>query len=334
MTDAPRSLSTLADTLERAATADLASTHARRRRHRRTAAADRCGPTDAAGAATWGYPHFGDAGWRHGAHGAAGLPSWTMDVPGIPRPVLVVLIAAAVVLLAGGASWAVALATHHTETRTRTIPATPTVEIEGERGDIVVVGRDRGDIRLITKESRSIFGRPEVKVDVRDGKLRLDGNCSEFEIWGADGGCSVNYRLEIPRDTDVRLRARSGDVSAEDLGGSADLQTSSGDVDAVGILGALRLKTSSGDVGVDASSKDIDARSTSGDVHVFARDATRVRAQTSSGDVHVSVPDRTYAVHTRADSGDEHIDVSQNADAPRRIDASTTSGDVHVEPDG
>ena len=38
MTIAPRSLSTLGDALQRAATADLASTHARRRRRRRTVA--------------------------------------------------------------------------------------------------------------------------------------------------------------------------------------------------------------------------------------------------------------------------------------------------------
>jgi uncharacterized membrane protein len=257
-----------------------------------------------------------------------------MDVPGISRPVLVVLIAAAVVLLAGGASWALSFATHHTETHARTIPATPTIEIEGHSGDIVVVGTDRSDIRLITKESRSIFGRPDVNVDVSGGRLRLDGSCSEFEIWGADGGCSVDYRLEVPRDTDVRLLTRSGDVSAEDLGGSADLQTSSGDVDAFGVLGTLRLQTSSGDVDVDASSKDIDAQTTSGDVHVRARDATRVRAQTTSGDVHVSVPDRTYAVQAQAASGDENVDVSTDARAPRRINAQTISGDVHVDRDG
>jgi hypothetical protein len=257
-----------------------------------------------------------------------------MDVPGISRPVLVVLIAVAVLLLAAGGSWALSWVTHHTGTHTRTIAAASTIEIDGRRGDIVVVGSDRSDIRLITKESRSIFGRPQVDVDVSGGRLRLDGSCSEFELWGADGGCSVSYRLEVPRATDVRLLTRSGDVSAEDLGGSADLQTNSGDLDAFGVIGTLRLHTSSGDVDVDSSSTDIDAQTTSGDVHVRARDATRVRAQTTSGDVHVSVPDRTYAVQTRAASGDEHVDVRQDADAPRRIDASTTSGDVHVSRDG
>jgi DUF4097 and DUF4098 domain-containing protein YvlB len=257
-----------------------------------------------------------------------------MDVPGISRPVLVTLIAVAVLLLAGGGSWALSWATRHTETHTRTIPAASTIEIEGESGDIVVVGSDRSDVLLTTKESRSIFGRPHSHIDTGGGRLRLDGGCSEFEIWGADGGCSVNYRLEVPRATTVHLVARSGDVSAEDLGGDADLQTRSGDVDAVRVFGTLRLQTRSGDVDADSSSTDIDASSTSGDVDVRARNATRVRAQTTSGDVHVSVPDRAYAVRTRAVSGDEHVDVHVDDSAPRSIDASTTSGDVHVDRDG
>jgi hypothetical protein len=248
--------------------------------------------------------------------------------------VLAALIVVALVLLACGGSWVLSWATRHTETHTRTIAAASTIEIEGQSGDIVVVGSDRSDVLLTTKESRSVFGRPHSHVDVGGGRLRLDGGCSEFEIWGSDGGCSVNYRLEVPRATTVHLVARSGDVSAEDLGGDADLRTRSGDVDAFGVLGTLRLQTRSGDVDADSSSADIDASSTSGDIDVRARNAARVRAQTTSGDVHVRVPDRTYAVRTRATSGDEHVDVRKDDSAPRSIDASTTSGDVHVSRDG
>jgi DUF4097 and DUF4098 domain-containing protein YvlB len=257
-----------------------------------------------------------------------------MDVPGIPRPVLVVLITAAVVLLAGGASWAVSWLTRETETHTQTLAAASSIEIEGHSGDIRVVGSDRSDVRLTTTKHRSIFGRPHVRASYSEGRLRLDGSCSEFEIWGADGGCSVSYRLEVPRDVAVRLATHSGDVSAEDLRGDADLQTRSGDVDVDGVLGKLRLQTRSGDVDVDSSSTDIDADTRSGDVDVRARNATRVRAQTSSGDVHVSVPDRTYAVQAQAASGDENVDVRTDARAPRSIDAHTSSGDVHVSPDG
>jgi DUF4097 and DUF4098 domain-containing protein YvlB len=254
-----------------------------------------------------------------------------MDVPGISRPVLVVLIAVAVLLFAAGASWAVSWLTRETETRTQTLAAASSIEIEGDSGDIRVVGSDRSDIRLTTKQHRSIFGRPHLRASYSDGRLVLEGDCAEIELWG---GCGVSYRLEVPRDVAVHLSTHSGDVSAEDLRGDADLLTRSGDVDVDDVLGKLRLQTRSGDVDVDSASPDIDADTRSGDVHVRARNPTRVRAQTSSGDVHVSVPDRTYAVQAEAASGDENVDVRRDPRAPRSIDARTSSGDVHVDSDG
>ena len=257
-----------------------------------------------------------------------------MAVTGISRPVLVSLIAVAVLLFAAGASWALSWLTRETETHTQTLAAASSIEIEGHSGDIRVVGSDRSDIRLTTTKHRSIFGRPHVQASYSEGRLRLDGSCPDFQLWGNDGGCSVSYRLEVPRDVAVRLATHSGDVSAEALRGDADLQTRSGDVDVDGVLGKLRLQTRSGDVDVDSASTDIDADTRSGDVDVRARNAVRVRAQTSSGDVHVSVPDRTYAVQAQAASGDENVDVRTDARAPRSIEARTSSGDVHVDRDG
>ena len=49
-----------------------------------------------------------------------------MDVPGIPRPALVALVIVAVLLLALGATEALGLATAHTDTRTRVLPAAST----------------------------------------------------------------------------------------------------------------------------------------------------------------------------------------------------------------
>jgi Toastrack DUF4097 len=240
-----------------------------------------------------------------------------------------------VLLLAVGGSWALSWATRETDTNSRTMPAVRTIEVDSRRsGDVVVIGTQRSDIRLRTKQSRTIFGRPHIEVGYVNGRLRLDGHCSELEIWGSDAGCSVSFRLEVPRDTTVRLTASSGDVRADGLSGTADLRTKSGDVHAVGALGTLHLETISGDVDADSSASDIDASTTSGDVHVRARNPTRVKAHTVSGDVHVSVPDRTYAVETHEVSGDDHVEVRTDPNAPRSIQATTTSGDVHVDRDG
>ena len=62
------------------------------------------------------------------------------------------------------------------------------------------------------------------------------------------------------------------------------------------------------------------------DTQVLPADAS-IEIDSDHGDVRV-------AVQARAIGGDQHVDVDDDPDSPRRLVASTTSGDVHVEPDG
>jgi hypothetical protein len=237
-----------------------------------------------------------------------------MHVPGISRAALIAMILFALALLGTGAAWALSWVTHHTDTDTQVLPADASIEISSDRGDVRVVGSDRADILLTIKQRRSIFGTPHTSSRYADGHLRLHTTCSGAQLFGNE--CAVSYVVEVPRAMAVGVAASSADVHAED------------------VRGPLALHVSSGDLHVDAPSRDIVATTSSGDIHVRASDATRVRIQATSGDVHVSVPDRSYAVQTRATSGDQSIHVNDDPASPRRLTASTTSGDLHIEPDG
>jgi hypothetical protein len=87
-----------------------------------------------------------------------------MDVPGISRPVLIALIVVAVLLFAYGATKAVGLLTERTDTQTRTLAAAPTIVVHTGTGDVRIVAADRTDVRLTTKEKRSIWGGGHVRV--------------------------------------------------------------------------------------------------------------------------------------------------------------------------
>jgi DUF4097 and DUF4098 domain-containing protein YvlB len=237
-----------------------------------------------------------------------------MHVPGISRAALIAMILFALALLGTGAAWVLSWATHHTDTDKQVLPADASIEISSDHGDVRVVGSDRADVLLTTKQRRSIFGTPHVSSRYADGRLRLHTTCTGTQLFGND--CAVSYVVEVPRDMAVRVVASAADVHAED------------------VRGPLAVHLSSGDLHVDAPSHDIVATTSSGDIHVRASDATRVRAEATSGDVHLSVPEGSYAVQTRAIGGDQHIDVDDDPDSPRTLVARTTSGDLHVEPDG
>ena len=237
-----------------------------------------------------------------------------MHVPGIPRLALVAMIVAAVALFAFGATSAVGLLTQRTQTETRTLAAARTIVVDTDTGDVRIVGADRTDVRLTTKEKRSVWGGAHVKVTGDAGLLRLDSSCDSVPI--VDDPCGVSAILEVPRDADVRVATATGDLRAS------------------GVQGTLRLDADTGDVHVEGPSPDVVARTSTGDVRVETGRPGTVDAQADTGDIHISVPDLTYAVDAETGTGDETVDVRRDDASPRRLRAHTDTGDVHLEPDG
>ena len=70
-----------------------------------------------------------------------------------------------------GATKAVGLLTERTDTQTRTLAAAPTIVVHTGTGDVRIIAADRTDVRLTTKEKRSIWG---------GGRVRVSGNAADL----------------------------------------------------------------------------------------------------------------------------------------------------------
>ena len=173
-----------------------------------------------------------------------------------------------------------------------------------------------------------MWGGGHVEVAGDGTRLHLGDHCSKVPL--VDAACSVSYVLEVPRRTDVRLAAGTGDLHVENLQGSADLRTGTGDLHAEGVSGTLRLRADTGDVRVEGPSPDITVRTGTGDVHVEAASPSSVDAQSTTGDIELSVPAQSYAVDVRAETGDELVDVDRDQASPRLLRAHTETGDIVV----
>jgi hypothetical protein len=253
-----------------------------------------------------------------------------MDVPGISRPILVAMIVVAAILLAFGTTKAIALFTERTDTHTRTVAAAPTIVVGVETGDVRIIGSDRADVRLTTKEKRSAWGGGHAEVSGDGARLHLGDRCDKVPV--VDAPCSVSYVLEVPRSTAVRVVSGTGDLHAEDLGGSADLSSGTGDLRVEGVRGALHLKADTGDVHVEAPAPEASVVTGTGDVHIVASRPRSISVQTGTGDIDIVVPDTTYAVDVESDAGSDHVGVHRDDASPRRVKAHAGTGDVHVEP--
>ncbi len=253
----------------------------------------------------------------------------------------------ALVLIALGATSLVGLAIQRTERSTRTWAGVSALEVDVDSGDVEVVAASRDDVQVEQFERRA-WRAPRTEAGLRDGVLRLQARCPFFIGFG---NCSVDYRIQVPAGTPVRIRDSSGDLTVAGVRGVVDVRTgsgsvhvrevvgpvsattSSGDVTMTRIEGDVRARTSSGNViGEQLAGRRIEARTSSGDVRVEAvwTPPDSLTATSSSGDIRVVVPNEVYQVDANTSSGHLDLSLRQDPAAPRRIEARTSSGDVVV----
>jgi hypothetical protein len=253
-----------------------------------------------------------------------------MQVRGMSRAALLGAIVAALGLFVLGAIRLVAFVTEHTNTRTRTFAAAPTITVVARVGDVDIVGSDRPDVRLTTMERRSVWGGGHVKVLGDAARLRLDDGCDGVPsgVPFVHRSCRVRYRLEVPRDTALRVVDGTGAIRVEDLRGATDLHSSTGPVRATGVSGPLRVRADTGDVRVHVAAPDIAVRTGTGLIEIVASRPRRIQADTATGDIVVVVPALTYAVDARSEARGVRDLLRHDERSPRRLRAHTSAGEA------
>jgi Putative adhesin len=202
----------------------------------------------------------------------------------------------------------------HTKVETRSFPASVrTITIRTDAGDVDLV---RGE-RLVVRETHHYRGdrRPNVERRVSsDGLTIEDHGCKGFAL---GGGCTTDFRVEVPVGLAVRIESDAGDVRATGLDASElALETDAGDVHATAFASpTVRASTDAGDVRLD-----------------LVRAPRVIDAETDAGDVTIAVPPGSYAVTTETDAGDDDVrGIVNDPNAPSRISARTDAGDVEIK---
>jgi hypothetical protein len=202
--------------------------------------------------------------------------------------------------------------------------------VTAANGDVTVVRSSDGKVR-VDGRSRGHLHAPAPSIDVIGTRVHVAANCP---VWGF-GECHSEVVVQVPPDTAVRVKSRSGDIVAEGLAGGADLETTSGDVSADGLAGDVALETASGDVVArNLTSPMAKAKSASGEVDLrFTTPPRAAEAITSSGDARILVPPGTeaYNVSVDSDSGNTDTGVRTDPRSSRFLRAETRSGDATVD---
>lgn len=186
------------------------------------------------------------------------------------------------------------------------------IELRVEAGDVTIVGGSRTRLS-ITRSDRSAFGHaPRERSVVRDGILRVASTCPDLVV----GSCASSYRLDVPDNVPISIRAGHGSVRLVGYHGSADIATNSGSITVDGYCGfVLGAASASGDVTVASSCS-----------------PDRLALRSNSGDVSAAVPSGNYQVDAVSSAGRAVVTgVVDDSGAPWTIQALSNSGSVRVE---
>jgi hypothetical protein len=118
------------------------------------------------------------------------------------------------------------------------------------------------------------------------------------------GAVSIDYTIEVPANTEVRVTTGSGDLNVGGIAGPVTATTGSGDVQMSEIQGDVNATAGSGDMRMEGIQGSADVTAGSGDVEMRSVGG-RVRVKTGSGDITLTSPGN--AVTIRNGSGDIRV---------------------------
>jgi Toastrack DUF4097 len=186
------------------------------------------------------------------------------------------------------------------------------VQIRVVSGDVTIVGGSQGGVS-VRRTDQSTFGHGPAEWRHRiDRRLEIASTCPKMVV----GACTADYRVAVPDDVPVSVRADQGSVRVEGYRGSASLATGDGSVTVDAFCGyALRANSARGDITV-----------------VTSCSPERLELRSTSGNVSATVPPGRYRIDASAGGSTALVQgLTADPNALWEIQALSTGGDVTIE---
>ena len=224
------------------------------------------------------------------------------------------------------------------------------IELSNGSGNVDIRSGTNGQVKIhakVTQAGWTVFGSTEKNVqevlanpplEQRGDTIRIGKSISWLK------NVSIDYQIEVPKDTEVDAGVASGGITVDQVRGPAkvssasgyvhvyrverDAQVSaaSGSIEVSGIGGYLNISSASGDVSISDVKGDIKANAASGSIRV-KHPGDRVDVSSASGTVQITDASNDVKAHVISGS----IRVSGNPSGNRFWDLKTVSGSVDIE---
>jgi DUF4097 and DUF4098 domain-containing protein YvlB len=195
-------------------------------------------------------------------------------------------------------------------------------ETPGTTRLVAVLGAGRIDVRASERDTTDIVvtgqDADQTRVEERGGGIMIVAP-RQRGLFGRGG---IDVTVDLPVDSDLRIKTGSAEVTVTGDLGSVLVQTGSGAIDVEHSSGTTSLETGSGRIQLGDTEADVRVKSGSGDVSIGAA-ARTVVASVGSGDVELGSVGGTV----RVKSGSGTLRVHR---ATGDVSLTTGSGDLEV----
>ena len=229
-------------------------------------------------------------------------------------------------------------ASDRTDTVVHVQPSSPSDESDVDAANRVRVDYTNGVLTVVGPKSRMFdFSRKTRSVDVSielPSGSRVSGETSvgDLHTTGRLGDCEFKTaagNAQVERTGALRLRTSAGNISADEVGGNADINTSSGKVRIGDVDGSLTAKSSNGEIEIGSAAGDVELRTANGSISL-GRAGASVDAKTSNGSIQVGEVVRGQVTLGTA-MGDLKVGIAEGTAA--WLDVNTGFGQVHSQLD-
>ena len=191
--------------------------------------------------------------------------------------------------------------------RTMTVSGPVRLDLTNGSGSVQITGGATGHVRIHGDIRRRafFFGHTYSAKEVADNPpieqqgnvIRIGGDRARFSAGIGSSNVTINYVIEVPKETEVETRVGSGSQSVRNVRGPVKLLSGSGSVVADSIHEDVQIISGSGSMEATRVGGELRATAGSGGI-TLAQIHGDIRVTTGSGSISVSRPDSRVTVKT------------------------------------
>ena len=199
-------------------------------------------------------------------------------------------------------------------------PAHGSLKLQNRNGDIIIHSWDKQIIdmeavkwvrSMSTRKAERFFSKLNIKID-RDPRaltIVVEYPKKEFESrWGPDIEFKVDFELYVPREINLDIYSRNGEVFVEEIEGKAKVNTRNSNIDLRSISGDMNIYSRSGKVEMTDIIGSLEVETRNDDITIDFRQAPlkdSVEIYSRNGEVKIKFPqDFSADISISTDNGE------------------------------